>query len=44
MELTSQQVKIHKGTLGDHIKNWNDVKKTLKGTDYERFLHADDLR
>ncbi|KAL3526765.1 hypothetical protein ACH5RR_011421 [Cinchona calisaya] len=41
MELTSRQVKIHKGPLSEHIKNWDDVNKTLKGTDYERFLYAD---
>lgn len=41
MELRSRQVKIHKGPLSDHIKNWNDVKMTLRGTPYERFLHAD---
>lgn len=41
MELTSRQVKIHKGSLSDHIKNWNDVNKTLRGTTYESFLHND---
>uniref|UniRef100_A0A7C9A166 Sulfotransferase n=1 Tax=Opuntia streptacantha TaxID=393608 RepID=A0A7C9A166_OPUST len=41
MPLTSRQVKIHRGPLWEHIKNWNDVNKTLKGTAYERFLHAD---
>ncbi|TKY55723.1 Nodulation protein H [Spatholobus suberectus] len=41
MELTSRQVKIHRGPLSDHIKNWDDVNRTLKGTDYESFLHAD---
>ncbi|KAF5736129.1 hypothetical protein HS088_TW14G00264 [Tripterygium wilfordii] len=41
MELTSRQVKIHKGSLSMHIKNWDDVNKTLNGTTYEKFLHAD---
>lgn len=41
MELTSRQVKIHKGPLSEHIENWDDVNKTLQGTVYERFLHAD---
>ncbi|XP_027361371.1 uncharacterized protein LOC113869306 isoform X2 [Abrus precatorius] len=41
MELTSRQVKIHRGPLSDHIQNWDDVNKTLKGTVYESFLEAD---
>ncbi|CAJ2635424.1 uncharacterized protein LOC123881588 isoform X3 [Trifolium pratense] len=41
MELTSRQVKIHKGPLSEHIKNWNEVANTLKGTVYESFLEAD---
>ncbi|PON39817.1 Sulfotransferase domain containing protein [Parasponia andersonii] len=41
MELRSHQVKIHKGSISDHIKNWDDVNRTLKGTEYERFLHSD---
>ncbi|KAK9284368.1 hypothetical protein L1049_023539 [Liquidambar formosana] len=41
MDLTSRQVKIHKGPLSEHVKNWDDVNKTLKGTAYESFLHAD---
>lgn len=41
MPLTSRQVKIHRGPLWEHIKNWDDVNKTLDGTAYERFLHAD---
>ncbi|WCJ31102.1 P-loop containing nucleoside triphosphate hydrolases superfamily protein [Euphorbia peplus] len=40
-KLTSRQVKIHKGPLSDHIKNWEDVNKTLTGTAYESFLMAD---
>ncbi|XP_019424534.1 PREDICTED: uncharacterized protein LOC109333486 isoform X3 [Lupinus angustifolius] len=41
MELTSRQVKIHRGPLSDHIQNWDDVNKALKGTVYESFLEAD---
>ncbi|MBA0824424.1 hypothetical protein Goarm_021097 [Gossypium armourianum] len=41
MELTSRQVKIHKGPLSDFVKNWDDVNKTLTGTEYESFLLAD---
>ncbi|KAL7094517.1 hypothetical protein ACP275_11G108300 [Erythranthe tilingii] len=41
MELTSRQVKIHKGSLSEHIKNWDDVNRILRGTSYEVFLHTD---
>lgn len=41
MELTSRQVKIHKGPLSEHVKNWDDVKRTLRGTTFESFLHRD---
>lgn len=41
MDLTSRQIKIHSGLLSDHIKNWDEVLKTLNGTSYERFIHAD---
>ncbi|XP_021691803.2 uncharacterized protein LOC110673092 isoform X2 [Hevea brasiliensis] len=41
MELTSHQVKIHKGPLSDHIENWKDVNKTLTSTEYENFLRVD---
>ncbi|XP_022751284.1 uncharacterized protein LOC111299992 [Durio zibethinus] len=41
MELTSRQVKIHKGSLSDFVSNWDDVNKTLNGTEYESFLRAD---
>uniref|UniRef100_A0A7N0TAL8 Sulfotransferase n=1 Tax=Kalanchoe fedtschenkoi TaxID=63787 RepID=A0A7N0TAL8_KALFE len=40
-DLTSRQVKIHKGPLSEHVKNWDEVNKTLKGTPYESFLLAD---
>ncbi|KAE8693312.1 P-loop containing nucleoside triphosphate hydrolases superfamily protein isoform 4 [Hibiscus syriacus] len=41
MELTSRQVKIHKGLLSDFVKNWDDVNRTLSGTEYESFLRDD---
>lgn len=41
MDLTSRQVKIHQGPLLEHIKNWEDVNRTLSGTDYEIFLRSD---
>ncbi|GAB2259846.1 hypothetical protein Droror1_Dr00010701 [Drosera rotundifolia] len=41
MNLTSRQVKIHKGPLFEHISNWDDVNRTLTGTAYESFLYAD---
>ncbi|KAK3023956.1 hypothetical protein RJ639_042846, partial [Escallonia herrerae] len=41
MDLTSRQVKIHKGPLSEQIKNWEDIKDTLRGTAYESFLSAD---
>ncbi|KAK6798440.1 hypothetical protein RDI58_006143 [Solanum bulbocastanum] len=41
MDLSSRQVKIHNGPLWKHIKNWDDVNKTLSGTAYEKFLRAD---
>ncbi|XP_062102057.1 uncharacterized protein LOC133810644 [Humulus lupulus] len=40
-ELRSRQVKIHKGSLSDHIKNWDEVNRTLSGTAFEHFLYSD---
>lgn len=40
-ELKSRQVKIHKGSLSNHIQNWVDVEKALNGTKYESYLHGD---
>ncbi|XP_028777075.1 uncharacterized protein LOC114745411 [Neltuma alba] len=40
-DLTSRQVKIHKGPISGQVENWNDVRNTLTGTPYETFLHAD---
>ncbi|KAL8172096.1 hypothetical protein V2J09_023900 [Rumex salicifolius] len=39
--LTSRQVKIHKGQLSNAVDNWDEVQKELKGTSYEKFLHKD---
>ncbi|XVF61137.1 hypothetical protein PTKIN_Ptkin08bG0105300 [Pterospermum kingtungense] len=41
MGLSSRQIKIHKGSLSDFVENWDDVSKTLNGTEYESFLRAD---
>lgn len=41
IDLKSRQVKIHKGSLSRQVENWGDIKRTLKGTPYESFLHAD---
>lgn len=40
-ELSSRQVKIHKGSLFKHVQNWNDVEKALNGTQYESYLFGD---
>ncbi|GLJ49093.1 hypothetical protein SUGI_1035670 [Cryptomeria japonica] len=37
-ELRSQHVKIHTKPLSDHIQNWKEVYKLLKGTHLERLL------
>ncbi|KAL9263095.1 hypothetical protein AKJ16_DCAP18872 [Drosera capensis] len=41
MKLTSRHVKIHKGSLRNHITNWEEVNRTLQGTAYESFLCDD---
>lgn len=41
LDLTSHQVKIHKGSPAEHIKNWDEVDKTLRGTIYESFLYTE---
>ncbi|KMT05195.1 hypothetical protein BVRB_7g173410 isoform B [Beta vulgaris subsp. vulgaris] len=41
MNLTSRQVKIHKGSLSEQVANWEDIQRTLNGTEFEGFLHAD---
>ncbi|GMP38208.1 hypothetical protein CsSME_00009541 [Camellia sinensis var. sinensis] len=40
-DLKSQQVKIHKGSLSQHVENWDDIQRALNGTPYESFLHSD---
>lgn len=37
-ELTSRHVKIHTKPLSEHVHNWEEVNKRLKGTDFEVFL------
>ncbi|KAL9244180.1 hypothetical protein vseg_017983 [Gypsophila vaccaria] len=39
--LTSRQVKIHRGPLSSQVENWDDIKSMLNGTSYENFLRAD---
>ncbi|KAK4760891.1 hypothetical protein SAY87_005784 [Trapa incisa] len=41
-ELTSHQVKIHKGPLSDLISNWDEVHRSLDGTRYESFINNSD--
>ncbi|XP_074274531.1 uncharacterized protein LOC141598695 isoform X2 [Silene latifolia] len=41
MNLTSRQVKIHKGSLSEQVANWDDIQKTLNGTEYESYLNGD---
>ncbi|KAK4783722.1 hypothetical protein SAY86_018090 [Trapa natans] len=41
-ELTSSQVKIHKGSLPDLISNWNEVHSALNGTVYKDFINDPD--
>lgn len=41
MNLTSRQVKIHKGSLSEQVANWDDVQRTLNGTEFEGYLHSD---
>ncbi|KAL0454220.1 UNVERIFIED_CONTAM: hypothetical protein Slati_0761200 [Sesamum latifolium] len=40
-DLHSRQVKIHKGPLSSQVENWEDIRKTLKGTQYKSFLEED---
>ncbi|CAA7019901.1 unnamed protein product [Microthlaspi erraticum] len=37
-ELKSRQVKIHRGSLSQHVQNWEEIQSTLKGTLFENFL------
>lgn len=41
-ELKSRQVKIHMRPPLEHVLNWEDVQKSLNGTQYEHFLHQTD--
>ncbi|XP_020219730.1 uncharacterized protein LOC109802734 [Cajanus cajan] len=40
-DLQSRQVKIHTAPLTQQIENWDEVKKALTGTPYQRFLGKD---
>ncbi|CAL1410073.1 unnamed protein product [Linum trigynum] len=40
-ELKSRQVKIHKGSLSNHVENWEEVQAALQGTQYKAFLDID---
>ncbi|ESQ53681.1 hypothetical protein EUTSA_v10025642mg [Eutrema salsugineum] len=40
-ELKSRQVKIHRGSLSQHVQNWEEVQTTLKGTNFENLLRQD---
>lgn len=40
-ELTSRQIKIHRGVLSDQIENLDEVLQVLNGTSYGSFLHSD---
>ncbi|KAI6701297.1 hypothetical protein NL676_015621 [Syzygium grande] len=41
LDLKSRQVKIHKGSLSNQVESWDEIQKTLRGTQFESFLHAD---
>ncbi|XP_042005409.1 uncharacterized protein LOC121754129 [Salvia splendens] len=40
-DLSSRQVKIHKGSLSSQVENWGDIEKALEGTHYQSYLHED---
>ncbi|XP_047983440.1 uncharacterized protein LOC125224127 isoform X1 [Salvia hispanica] len=40
-DLSSRQVKIHKGSLSSQVENWGDIEKALEGTPYQSYLHED---
>ncbi|XP_042008300.1 uncharacterized protein LOC121756930 [Salvia splendens] len=40
-DLSSRQVKIHKGSLASQVENWGDIEKALEGTPYQSYLHED---
>jgi len=40
-DMHSRQVKIHTGPLWKQIGNWEEVRKTLRGTPYQNFLFPD---
>ncbi|WCJ35384.1 P-loop containing nucleoside triphosphate hydrolases superfamily protein [Euphorbia peplus] len=40
-DLSSRQIKIHRGDLSDQIQNWDEVQNVLSGTPYESFLYSE---
>lgn len=40
-ELSSKHVKIHTRPLPDLVGNWEEVRRTLSGTEYSRFIDDD---
>ncbi|KAL0833521.1 hypothetical protein Bca101_085410 [Brassica carinata] len=43
-ELKSRQVKIHLGSLSQHVQNWEEVQTTLKGTNWSDYLEMEERR
>ncbi|KAK9748604.1 hypothetical protein RND81_02G069400 [Saponaria officinalis] len=39
--LTSRQVKIHRGPWSSQVENWDDIKTVLNGTSHENYLRVD---
>jgi hypothetical protein len=37
--LSSRHMKIHTSALPDLVDNWEEVRETPKGTEFDRFLH-----
>ncbi|KAH9624624.1 hypothetical protein KSS87_000779, partial [Heliosperma pusillum] len=39
--LTSRQIKIHRGPTANQVENWDDIKTALNGTSHQSFLYDD---
>ncbi len=37
-EAKATTLKVHTGSIADHVSNWGDVCDTLRGTRYEKYL------
>ena len=37
-EAKATTLKVHTGSIADHVSNWGDVRDTLRGTRYEKYL------